>query len=57
MWASSKVSPLGIVESVDSNETMVLTKVISDAKTHITGTPMKFDPQMLRQQMQMNQKP
>jgi hypothetical protein len=27
------------------------------AKTHITGTPMKFDPQMLRQQMQMNQKP
>jgi hypothetical protein len=34
---------------------MVLTKVISDAKSHITGTPVKFDPQMLRQQM--GQKP
>jgi hypothetical protein len=46
---------MGIVKSVDGNETMVLTKVISDAKTHIVGTPMKFDPQMLRQQIPMNQ--
>ena len=30
---------------------MVLTKQISDAKDHITGTPIKFDPmQMMRQQ-------
>ncbi len=57
VWVSSKISPMGIVKSVDGNETMVLTKVISDAKTHVVGTPMKFDPQML-QQMQMNrQKP
>jgi len=34
---------------VDDNETMVLTRVISDAKTHISGTPVKFDPQMFRQ--------
>jgi hypothetical protein len=55
VWVSSKFSPMGIVKSVDGNETMVLTKVISDAKTHIVGTPMKFDPQMLRQQIPMNQ--
>ncbi len=55
IWVSSKISPMGIVKSVDGNETMVLTKVISDAKTHIVGTPMKFDPQMMRQMMQKNQ--
>ena len=47
---------MGEFESVaDGNETMVLTKMISDAKSHITGTPVKFDPQMLRQRM--GQKP
>src|SRR5713101_9082848 len=51
VWVSSKISPMGIVRSVDGNETMVLTKVISDAKTHVRGAPMKFDPQMLRHQM------
>ena len=30
---------------------MVLVKQISDAKTHIKGTPMKPDPQMMRQMM------
>jgi len=59
IWASSKISPMGLVKSVDKNETMVLVKIISDAKTHITGTPTKFDPQMMmRQRMeQMQQKP
>ena len=46
--------PMGMVKSVDNGETMVLTKVITSAKSHITGTPVKFDPQMMRQQMQMN---
>ena len=55
VWVSSKVSPMGMVKMVDENETMVLTRLISDAKTHITGTPVKFDPQTLRQQM--GQKP
>jgi hypothetical protein len=50
VWVSSKVSPMGIVKMVDENETMVLTRLISDAKSHITGPPVKFDPQMLRQQ-------
>jgi len=34
---------------------MVLSKVITDARSHITGTPMKFDSQQMRQQMQMRQ--
>jgi hypothetical protein len=54
VWVSSKVSPMGMVKSVDNGETMVLTKIITSAKSHITGTPVKFDPQMMRQQMQMN---
>ena len=51
VWVSSKVSPMGMVKSVDNGETMVLTKVITDVKSHINGTPVKFDPQMMRQQM------
>jgi len=50
VWVSPKVSPMGMVKMVDENETMVLTRLISDAKSHITGTPVKFDPQMFRQQ-------
>jgi len=46
-WVSSKISPMGLVKYVDGGETMVLLKVISDAKSHITGTPVKFDPQMM----------
>lgn len=49
-WVSAKISPVGLVKMTDEDETMVLTKVVSDAKTHIAGTPVKFDPQMLRQQ-------
>jgi hypothetical protein len=41
---------------VEDGRTMVLVKQISDAKTHIKGTPMKFDPQMMRQMMNQ-QKP
>jgi hypothetical protein len=51
VWVSSKVSPMGMVKSVDNGQTMVLTKVITGAKSHITGTPVKFDPQMMMQQM------
>ena len=51
VWASSKISPMGMVKSVEDGRTMVLVKQISDAKTHIKGTPMKFDPQMMRQMM------
>lgn len=49
VWISDKVSPWSLVKYQDSKSTMVLTKVISDAKDRITGTPTKFDPmQMMR---------
>ena len=49
-WVSDKVSPWGLVKSTGKDSSMVLTKVITDAKDHITGTPKKFDPmQMMRQ--------
>jgi len=48
-WVSDKVSPWGLVKSQDKDTSMVLAKVITDAKDHITGTPKKFDPmQMMR---------
>jgi hypothetical protein len=49
VWVSEKVAPWGLVRMEGKNNAMVLTKVISDAKDHITGTPKKFDPmQMMR---------
>ena len=48
-WISEKVSPWGLVKMQDQQRTMVLAKVITDAKDRITGTPVKFDPmQMMR---------
>jgi hypothetical protein len=41
---------MGMVKMVDENQTMVLTRLIINAMSHITGTPVKFDPQMSRQQ-------
>jgi Ni2+-binding GTPase involved in maturation of urease and hydrogenase len=46
---------MGMVKSVESGRTMVLTKVISDAKTKINGTPVKFDPKMMMQQHMQQQ--
>jgi hypothetical protein len=49
-WVSDKVGPWGLVKSQNKDSSMVLAKVITDAKDHITGTPKKFDPmQMMRQ--------
>ncbi len=57
IWVSSKVTPMGMVKEVNESSSMVLTKVITGATDHITGTPQKFDPQMFRQQiMQQMQK-
>jgi len=48
-WVSDKVGPWGLVKSQGKDSSMVLSKVITDAKDHITGTPKKFDPmQMMR---------
>ncbi len=51
VWISDKVSPFGMIKSVSSGETMVLTKVITGAADHITGPVQQFDPQAFRQQM------
>lgn len=49
VWISDKVAPWGIVKTQGKDSSMVLTRVITDAKDHITGTPRKFDPmQMMR---------
>ena len=53
-WISDKVSPWGLVKTVDNKDkqTTVLVKLITDAKDRVTGTPTKFDPtQMMRQRM------
>jgi hypothetical protein len=52
VWASSKITPMSLVKEVTPTNTMVLVKVITDAKDHITGTPTKFDPEAMRRQMQ-----
>jgi hypothetical protein len=51
VWASSKVTPMSLVKEVTPTNSMILVKVISDAKDHITGTPTKFDPEMMKRQM------
>lgn len=43
-WVSDKISPWGLVKEENTTSTIVLTKTISDAKDHITGTPRKFNP-------------
>jgi len=49
-WVSSKVSPLGVVKHQGKDSTMVLTKVITDAKDKIIGIPQMFNPAMMMQQ-------
>ncbi len=50
IWFTEKVSPWGIVKIVGKESNMTLVRVITGAKTHITGTPQKFDPmEMMRQ--------
>ena len=51
VWFSEKVPPYGLVKMTGKDTSMVLTRVITNAKTKITGTPQKFDP------MQMMQRP
>ncbi len=45
-WFSSKVNPWSLVKSVSQNSTMTLIKVVTDAKSHITGTPVKMEDMM-----------
>ncbi len=51
-WVSDKVAPWGLVKTQGKDTSIVLAKVITDAKDHITGTPKKFDPmQIMRDRM------
>ncbi len=46
-WLSQKVSPYGLVKHQGKDSTMVLTKVVTDAKDKISGTPQPFNPMMM----------
>lgn len=47
IWFTPKLAPWGLVKMTsDKNGTMIVTKVITDAKSHITGTPMNMDDMM-----------
>jgi hypothetical protein len=48
-WVSPKVSPLGVVKHQGKDSSMVLTKVITDAKDKIIGNPVPFNPMMFQQ--------
>jgi len=52
VWASPKVTPLGLVKQQGKNSSMVLIKQVSGVTDKITGTPMKMDGMM--QQMMKN---
>lgn len=49
-WISEKVAPFGLVKMQNGDSTVVLVKVISDAKDKITGTPQPFNPMMMQPQ-------
>ena len=50
VWVSDKVAPWGLVKMTGRESNMTLVRIITGAKTHITGTPQNFDPmEMMRQ--------
>jgi len=50
VWISDKVAPWGLVKMTGRESNMTLVRIITGAKTHITGTPQNFDPmEMMRQ--------
>lgn len=50
LWIAENVAPYGLVKMTSKDGTMVLKKVVTNAKTKIRGTPKKFDPEeMMRQ--------
>ena len=49
-WISDKVSPWGLVKSVSKDNTMILTRQITNATSKITGPVKPFDPMQMMQQ-------
>jgi hypothetical protein len=52
MWIAAKAGPYGLVKFQGKDTTMLLTKVITDGKDKITGTPQPFNPMMFGQGQQ-----
>jgi hypothetical protein len=51
VWITDKVTPYGFVKTTGRESTMTLVRLITDAKSHITGTPQKLNPmEMMRRQ-------
>jgi len=50
VWLSDKIVPWRLVKMSGANDTLTLVKIISDAKTHITGTPVSME-EMMQQHM------
>lgn len=48
-WISEKAPPFAMVKFQGKNSSMVLTKLITDAKDKITGTPQPFNPMQMMQ--------
>ncbi len=47
IWLSEKVSPWGLVKTTSKDgASMTLVRVITDAKSHITGTPVSMEDMM-----------
>ena len=54
VWVAEKAGPYGLVKYQGKDVTMLLTKVITDGKDKITGTPQPFNPMMFGQQDQQH---
>ena len=52
VWVAKDVSPWGMVKFQSKDTTMVLTKLVTDAKDKITGTPQPMNPMMMGQRPQ-----
>ena len=53
IWISKEVPPWGMVKYQGKDTTMVLAKVILEAKDKIVGTPQPFNPMMMGQMPHM----
>jgi hypothetical protein len=51
VWVSDEAAPWSLVKTQGKESSMLLTKVITDAKDHITGTPKKFNPMDMMHEM------
>jgi uncharacterized protein YqjF (DUF2071 family) len=55
VWLSDKIVPWRLVKMSGTTNTLTLVKIISDAKTHITGTPMSMEEMMQQRRGKPNQ--